>query len=56
MTELWTTQRLDAAPGFADSVTLLRQGAVVFTGSPAELEAPAPSDRYLIQGPRGATT
>ena len=36
-------------PEFADSVTLLLHGAVVFTGSPAELAARAPSDRYLIQ-------
>ena len=46
---LWTTQRVDEVPDFADSVTLLLHGAVVFTGSPAELAARAPSDRYLIQ-------
>jgi ABC-2 type transport system ATP-binding protein len=46
---LWTTQRVDEVPEFADSVTLLLQGAVVFTGSPAELVARAPSDRCLIQ-------
>ena len=46
---LWMTQRVDEVPGFADSVTLLLQGAVVFTGSPAQLAARAPSDRYLIQ-------
>ena len=46
---LWTTQRVDEVPEFADSATLLLRGAVVFTGSPAELAARAPSDRYLIQ-------
>jgi ABC-type multidrug transport system ATPase subunit len=46
---LWTTQRIDEVPDFVDSVTLLLQGSVVFTGSPAELAASAPTDRYLIQ-------
>jgi ABC-type multidrug transport system ATPase subunit len=46
---LWTTQRVDEVPDFADSVTLLAQGTVVFSGSPAQLAARAPSDRYLIQ-------
>ena len=46
---LWTTQRVDEVQGFADSVTLLLEGAVIFTGSPAELAARAPSDRYVIQ-------
>ena len=46
---LWTTQRVDEVPEFADSVTLLLHGTVVFTGSPAELAARAPSDRYVIQ-------
>ena len=46
---LWTTQRIDEVQGFAHSVTLLLDGAVVFSGSPAELAARAPSDRYLIQ-------
>jgi len=46
---LWTTQRVDEVPSFADSVTLLLQGALVFAGSPAELAARAPTDRYLIQ-------
>jgi ABC-type multidrug transport system ATPase subunit len=46
---LWTTQRVDEVPHFADSVTLLFQGRVVFTGSPAQLAATTPSDRYLIQ-------
>jgi oleandomycin transport system ATP-binding protein len=45
---LWTTQRVDEVPDFADSVTLLLQGTVVFTGSPTQLAGRAPSDRYLI--------
>jgi ABC-2 type transport system ATP-binding protein len=46
---LWTTQRVDEVPNFAHSVTLLQRGAVVFTGSPAELASRAPADCYLIQ-------
>ena len=46
---LWTTQRVDEVPDFADSVTLLLRGGVVFTGSPAQLAARAPTDRYLVQ-------
>ena len=46
---LWTTQRVDEVPDFAHSVTLLHQGTVAFKGSPAQLAARAPSDRYLIQ-------
>jgi ABC-2 type transport system ATP-binding protein len=46
---LWTTQRVDEVPHFAHSTMLLLQGTVVFTGSPAQLAARAPRDRYLIQ-------
>jgi ABC-2 type transport system ATP-binding protein len=46
---LWTTQRVDEVPDFAHSTTMLVQGSVVFSGSPAELAARAASDRYLIQ-------
>ena len=46
---LWTTQRVDEVPGFADSTTLLLDGRVVFSGSPAQLAARAPSERYLIE-------
>jgi ABC-type multidrug transport system ATPase subunit len=46
---LWTTQRVDEVPSFADSVTLLLEGRLAFAGSPAELVEMAPSDRYLIQ-------
>jgi hypothetical protein len=35
--------------GFAHSTTLLVQGGVVFSGSPAQLAARAPSDRYLVE-------
>jgi ABC-2 type transport system ATP-binding protein len=45
---LWTTQRVDEVPGFARSVTVLRHGSVVFTGSPAQLGACAETDRYLL--------
>lgn len=46
---LWTTQRVDEVADFADSATLLRKGEVIFSGSPAQLAAHAPSDLYLIQ-------
>jgi ABC-2 type transport system ATP-binding protein len=46
---LWTTQRVDEIAGFAASTTLLVEGRVVFTGSPAQLAARAPSDRYLVE-------
>jgi ABC-type multidrug transport system ATPase subunit len=46
---LWTTQRVDEVTGLADSTTLLVDGRVVFSGSPAQLAARAPSDRYLIE-------
>lgn len=46
---LWTTQRVDEVAAFANSVTLLLHGALVFAGSPAELVARAPADRCLIQ-------
>ena len=46
---LWTTQRVDEVPDFAHSTTLLLQGGIVFSGSPAELAARASSNRHLIQ-------
>ena len=46
---LWTTQRVDEVPGFAHSATLLREGSVVFSGSPTELGAHAPRERYLLR-------
>jgi ABC-type multidrug transport system ATPase subunit len=46
---LWTTQRVDEVSEFAHSTTLLLEGGVIFSGSPAQLAARAPSDRFLIQ-------
>ena len=46
---LWTTQRIDEVSDFAHSTTLLLKGKVVFRGSPTELAARAPSDRYVVQ-------
>ena len=46
---LWTTQRVDEVPDFAHSTTMLVQGGVVFSGSPAELAARASAGRYLVQ-------
>lgn len=46
---LWTTQRVDEVPALAQSATLLLQGSVVFTGSPTELEARAPRERYVLR-------
>ena len=45
---LWTTQRVDEVPDFADSVTLLLEGTVIFAGSPAQLASRAPVDRHLL--------
>ncbi len=46
---LWTTQRLDEVRHFAESITVMARGSVAFRGSPAELAALAPADRYVIQ-------
>jgi ABC-2 type transport system ATP-binding protein len=46
---LWTTQRLEEIRGFADVVTLLRQGEVCFSGSVPELMAYAIPRRYLLR-------
>jgi ABC-2 type transport system ATP-binding protein len=46
---VWTTQRVDEVRGFAYSMTFLRAGTVGFTGSPSELAAQAPPQRYVIQ-------
>jgi ABC-2 type transport system ATP-binding protein len=54
---LWTTQRIDEIRGFADQVTLLREGEVAFTGTVPELMAHAIPRRYLLRirngGPNG---
>ena len=46
---LWTTQRLDEIQNFADCTTLLVTGRTVFSGSPTELAAQAPADRYQVE-------
>ena len=54
---LWTTQRIDEIRGFADQVTLLREGKVCFCGTVPELMAHAIPRRYLLRiqngGPPG---
>ena len=54
---LWTTQRIDEIRGFADRVTLLREGEVAFSGTVPELMAHAIPRRYLLRiqngGPAG---
>ena len=51
---LWATQRLDEIRSFADSVTLLRQGRVRFSGSVPELMAHALPRRYLLRVRNGS--
>ncbi len=46
---LWTTQRLDEIRGFADSVTLISEGHVRFSGSVPELMSYALPQRYLLR-------
>lgn len=46
---LWTTQRVEEVTDFAGSTTLLVRGRVAFNGSPAQLAAQAPTERYLIR-------
>ena len=46
---LWATQRLDEIRGFADTVTVLRQGVAVFGGSVAELLVRAVPRRFVVQ-------
>jgi ABC-type multidrug transport system ATPase subunit len=53
---LWTTQRLDEIRGFADSVTLLREGKVRFFGSVPELMSHALPQRYLLRVQNGASS
>jgi len=48
-TVLWTTQRLEEIRGFADRVTLLRDGATCFTGTVPELMTHAVPRRYLLR-------
>ena len=53
---LWTTQRLDEIRGFANRVTLLREGSVRFTGSVNELMAHAKARRFILQLGNGIDT
>ena len=46
---LWTTQRLDEIRGFADRVTLLREGEICFSGTVPELMTYAIPRRYLLR-------
>jgi ABC-2 type transport system ATP-binding protein len=53
---LWTTQRLDEIRGFADSVTLLREGKVRFYGTVPELMSHALPQRYLLRVQNGSSS
>jgi ABC-2 type transport system ATP-binding protein len=46
---LWTTQRIDEVRGFADRVTLLREGRVGFAGSVNGLMAHAEARRFVLR-------
>ena len=46
---LWATQRIEEIRGFADRVTLLRQGEVAFTGSVSALAHEVPVRTHLVR-------
>lgn len=46
---LWATQRIAELPGFADSVTVLDEGEVRFSGSVDDLASHAGSKSYLLR-------
>jgi ABC-2 type transport system ATP-binding protein len=46
---LWATQRIEEIRGFADRVTLLREGEVAFTGSVSALADEVPVRRHLVR-------
>jgi ABC-type multidrug transport system ATPase subunit len=46
---LWTTQRIDEIRGFAQTVTLLHEGRVRFTGTVPELMATAMTRSYFLE-------
>jgi ABC-2 type transport system ATP-binding protein len=46
---LWATQRIEEIRGFADSVTLLREGEVAFTGTVAALADEAVVERHVLR-------
>jgi ABC-type multidrug transport system ATPase subunit len=53
---LWATQRIEEIRGFADRVTLLRTGRVVFEGSVSQLAAVAVPRRYVVRLRNGRAT
>jgi ABC-2 type transport system ATP-binding protein len=46
---LWATQRIEEIRGFADGVTLLREGRAVFQGTVSQLIAVAVPRRYVVR-------
>jgi len=46
---VWATQRVEEIRGFADTVTLLHQGNVRFTGTTAQLVSLASPTRFLLK-------
>ncbi len=46
---VWATQRIEEIRGFADAVTLLRQGRAAFQGTVSELIALATPRRYVLR-------
>jgi ABC-2 type transport system ATP-binding protein len=46
---IWTTQRIDEIRGFADRVTVLREGTVRFSGTVPQLMAVTAATRFLVR-------
>jgi ABC-2 type transport system ATP-binding protein len=46
---IWTTQRIDEIRGFADRVTVLRDGGVRFSGTVPQLMAVTAATRFLVR-------
>lgn len=46
---VWTTQRIEEVRGFADTVTLLNQGKVTFSGSVSQLMTHATGGRFVLR-------
>ena len=53
---VWATQRIEEIRGFADRVTLLRTGEVVFEGTVSQLVAVAVPRRYVVRLRNGRST
>jgi ABC-2 type transport system ATP-binding protein len=53
---LWATQRLEEIRDYADSVTVLSKGSVIFDGSVASFLTTAPVHRYLVRLRTGDST